>query len=112
MIVCFKRTTLLYTAVTPTALAYQNIVICLVGPESNDLVGLLPWIRTGPNQILIPASFFMKLAYIYIMAPEPFLTACFIYSPFPSICVSQVRVFENRVLRRIFRLKRDEVTGE
>jgi hypothetical protein len=25
---------------------------------------------------------------------------------------SRLRVFENRVLRRIFRLKRDEVTGE
>jgi hypothetical protein len=45
------------------------------------------------------------------VAINPYLAVFFIHS-FKIIGMYDMRMFENRVLREIFGLKRDEVTGE
>ena len=113
---------------TPTLYA-KAPVVCVLGYLLPPRGGPVLWIAPTPNYCLLerlhPLSFRLHLFETVESSPHfPLLSTPLLFfwafpersdwyfSPLPSFWFSRLRVFENRVLRRVFGPKRDEVTGE
>jgi hypothetical protein len=90
----------------------MNLKTCLLEPSQSGRA--LPWLRDGEDGISIwrAAAIVLKRSghWTALMLPAV-LYGCETWSPTLRE-ERRLRVFENRVLRRVFGPKRDEVTGE